>query len=102
MQSCDINNCDQGYYYTFNHNGTIKMDEHGQYVLEYRLSETEPWPYVLKTEYIRPVELILPKPVQRSFFCKYNSQHIPLPMIQIVKENLDMRLKKTNTSSRVI
>ena len=73
---------DEGYYYTFHQNGQYKRDEHGCYLLEYRLSPTELWPYVMKTDYIRP-----------RITDKDWKKHTPLPMIQ---------LKKANTLPRII
>ena len=60
---------DQGYYYTFHQNGSCKQDEHGCYRLEYRLSPTEPWPYVMKTDYLRPN--------------KGWKKHTPFPMVRL-------------------
>lgn len=68
---------DQGYYYTFHQNGRVKRDEHGCCVLEYRLSPTEPWPYVMKREYLPPA-----KPVHKVY-----KNHIPLPMVRLKKAN---------------
>lgn len=65
---------DQGYYYTFHQNGRVKQDEHGCYLLEYRLSPIEPWPYVMKTEYIRQ-----DKPNKEW------KKHTPFPMVKLVK-----------------
>uniref|UniRef100_A0A6C0KVU7 Uncharacterized protein n=1 Tax=viral metagenome TaxID=1070528 RepID=A0A6C0KVU7_9ZZZZ len=63
---------DQGYYYTFQKTGEYKRDEHGCYLLEYRLSPTEPWPYVMKLEYLRP-----------NKSDKDWKKHTPFPMIRL-------------------
>jgi hypothetical protein len=75
---------DQGYYY-IHKNGKYKQDDHGCYVLEYRLSPTEPWPYVMKTDYIRPL-------TSDNDWKK----HTPFPTVQL------KLVKKANTLPRII
>lgn len=65
------NNTHYGYFYQVNDNQQIVTDSNGFPRIEYRMSNNESWPSVLKMEYVRTT--------------KKRQYHIPFPMVRSKK-----------------